>query len=151
MVERAEQLAAQVKELRKEVQRARQSAGPNAAEYLKNAREVAGTKIVSAMIEGGNVEALRSLTDQLRQTAPSIAVVLGTAAEGRATLIVALTKDLVEKKLHAGKIAGAAAKLCGGGGGGRPDMAQAGGKDPAGLEAALRQAADLIVEGLGGI
>ena len=66
------------------------------------------------------------------------------------SLVVAFTKDLVERGLHAGKIAGAAAKLCGGGGGGRPDLAQAGGKDPSSIDAALAKAEELIAEALRG-
>jgi alanyl-tRNA synthetase len=63
-------------------------------------------------------------------------------------LIVALSKDLIARGLHAGKIAGEAAKQVGGGGGGKPDMAQAGGKDPAGLDKAIETAARLIGEKL---
>ena len=149
LVERAEQLSKQVKELRKEAQRARQSKAPSVHEYLKNAQEIAGAKIVTANIEDATPDDLRALSDQLRRSGKSVGVVLGTAHEGKAALIVAFTKDLVEKGCHAGKIAGAAAKLCRGGGGGRPDMAQAGGKDPAGLDKALAKAAEMIADALG--
>ena len=149
LLERAEQLSAQVRKLRKDLQKARQSSGPNAAEYLQNAQEISGTRVVTATIDDGDADTLRALADQLRKSAPSIAIALGTEHQGSAMIVVALTKDLVEKKLHAGKIAGAAAKLVGGGGGGRPDMAQAGGKNPQKLDKALQKAADLIVEALG--
>ena len=150
MVERAEQLAAQVKELRKELQKARQASAPSAADLLQASRDVAGARVVSAKLEDAGTDELRVLVDQLRQTASSAAIVLGAVAEERVILVVAFTKDLVAKGLHAGKIAGEAAKLIGGGGGGRPDMAQAGGKDPAQLDAAIARAAEMIEQKLGG-
>ena len=148
LVERAEQLARQLRDLRKDLQKARQSSGPGAAEYLKSAQEIGGVKVVAAKIAEAGADELRALVDQLRQMAPSVAIALGSASEDRVNLIVALSKDLVQRGLHAGKIAGEAAKLVGGGGGGRPDMAQAGGKDPAGLDKAIETAAKLIAEGL---
>jgi alanyl-tRNA synthetase len=148
LVERAEQLAQQLRDLRKDLQKARQSSGPGAAEYLKSAQEIGGVKVVAAKIAEAGADELRALVDQLRQMAPSVAIALGSASEDRVNLIVALSKDLVQRGLHAGKIAGEAAKLVGGGGGGRPDMAQAGGKDPAGLDKAIETAAKLIADGL---
>jgi alanyl-tRNA synthetase len=150
LVERAEQLAKQVKDLRKDLQKARQSSAPSAADYLKNARELGGVKVVAAKVEEATADDLRALVDQLRQSAPSIAIAFGAAADGRVNLIVAFSKDLIAKGLHAGKIAGEAAKVVGGGGGGRPDMAQAGGKDPARLDDAIRKAGELIEEKLKG-
>jgi len=150
LVERARQLSDQVKELRKEVQRARRSTAPSADEYLKNAADVGGAKIVAAKVEGATADDLRALSDRLRQAGGSIGVVLATETEGKATLIVAFTKDLIERGCHAGNIAGAAAKLCGGGGGGRPDMARAGGKDPSGLDNALKKAVEMISHALAG-
>ena len=150
LIERAEQVTKQVKDLRKEIQKARRSAGPSVADYLKGAKEVGGARIVTAKLEDADANDLRALADALRQSGPSVALALGTATGGKVALMVALTKDLVERGLHAGKIAGKAARFCGGGGGGRPDMAQAGGKDPEGLDKALQKAADLIAEKLAG-
>jgi len=148
LVERAEQLSQQLRELRKDLQKAKQSSGRGADDYLRAAKEIGGAKLVAAKVEGAGAEDLRALADQLRQRAPSLAVALGSAGEGRVNLIVALSKDLVARGLHAGKIAGEAAKLVGGGGGGKPDMAQAGGKDPSGLDKAIEIAARLIAEKL---
>jgi alanyl-tRNA synthetase len=144
LVERAEQLTRQVKDLRKDLQKARQSAGPGAADYLKNARDLGGVKLIAATLDDATADDLRALVDQLRQMAPAVAVALGAASEGRVNLIVAFSKELTARGLHAGKIAGEAAKIVGGGGGGRPDMAQAGGKDPARLSEAVKQAEELI-------
>ena len=148
LVERAEQLGAQVKQLRKDLQKARRAGAPSAEDYLKDAKEMGGAKFVIARIEDAGPDELRAITDRLRRNATGVGAALAADVEGKAILIVAFTKDLVERGLHAGKIAGAAAKLCGGGGGGRPDLAQAGGKDPSGIDAALAKTEELIAETL---
>ena len=148
LIERAEQLAQQVRDLRKDLQKAKQSSGRGAEDYLKAAKEIGGAKLVAAKVEGATADDLRALVDQLRRLAPSHALALGSVSDERVNLIVALSKDLVARGLHAGKIAGEAAKLVGGGGGGKPDMAQAGGKDPSGLDKAIETAARLIAEKL---
>jgi alanyl-tRNA synthetase len=87
---------------------------------------------------------MRTLVDNLRNKLVSGVVVLGGAQdEGKVSLIVGVTKDLTDK-VQAGKIVGQIAKLVGGSGGGRPDMAEAGGKDAGQLDAALRSAADVV-------
>ena len=73
----------------------------------------------------------------LKQKLGSGVIVLGSAVDGKVNLIAGVTKDLIEKGFHAGKLIKEVATRCGGGGGGRPDMAQAGGKDPAKLDSAL--------------
>ena len=83
------------------------------------------------------------MADQLRQQLKSGVVVLGTAADGKVALIAALTPDLT-KRLHAGKIAKLVAEKLGGTGGGRPDMAEAGGKNPAALDAVLNEVYEMI-------
>src|SRR6185437_14246668 len=87
---------------------------------------------------------MRTLVDNLRNKIGSGVVVLGSAdSEGKVALIVGVTKDLTAK-VQAGKIVGQIATLVGGSGGGRPDMAEAGGKDPSQLDAALKSAAEVI-------
>jgi len=148
LVERAEQLGAQVKQLRKDLQKARRAGAPSSADYLKNAKDIGGARFVIARIDDAGPDELRAITDRLRQNASGVGAVLAAGVEGKVNLVAAFTKDLVERGLHAGKIAGAAAKLCDGGGGGRPDLAQAGGKDPGGIDAALAKAEELIAEAL---
>ena len=150
LAERAEHLNRQVKDLRKELQRARVSKAPSTDEYLQNAKEIGGAKIVAAKVADATADDLCELSDSLRKSGGPVGIVLGAASEGKVALLVAFTKDLVGKGCHAGKIAGAAARLCGGGGGGRPDLAQAGGKDPSGLDKALEKAVEMIDEALGG-
>ena len=82
---------------------------------------------------------LRTLVDSLRNQWKSAVVVLATVEDGNVSIVSGVTKDLTAK-VHAGKLAGAIAQAVGGKGGGRPDMAEAGGKDPAALEGALAQA-----------
>ena len=89
---------------------------------------------------------MRNLVDELRGKLGSGVVVLGSAAEGRVSLIAAVTKDLTGR-VQAGKVVSAMAAMVGGKGGGRPDLAEAGGSDVAGLDAALAKAPG-VVEGL---
>ena len=77
------------------------------------------------------------MADDLKQKLGSAVIVLGSAHEGKVNLIAAVTKDLIEQGYHAGKLIKEVATRCGGGGGGRPDMAQAGGKDPEKLDTAF--------------
>jgi alanyl-tRNA synthetase len=88
---------------------------------------------------------LRTMTDSIRDKIGSGVVVLGAATpDGKVNLVAAVTKDLAGKKVHAGNLVKAVAQICGGGGGGRPDMATAGGKDPAKLGEALQAVPGLV-------
>jgi alanyl-tRNA synthetase len=107
------------------------------------ARTIKGVKVISAELEGVDREAMRQLMDSLRQKLGSGVVVLGTADDGKVALLAGVTKDLTSK-LHAGKIIQATAKEVGGSGGGRPDLAEAGGKDTSGLKSALDRVYPLI-------
>jgi alanyl-tRNA synthetase len=100
------------------------------------ARTIKGVKVISAELEGVDRETMRQLVDSLRQRLGSGVVVLGTIEDGKVALLAGVTKDLTSK-LHAGKIIQSTAKLVGGAGGGRPDLAEAGGKDTPGLKLAL--------------
>jgi alanyl-tRNA synthetase len=104
---------------------------------------VKGVKVVSARVADVDRATMRELADTLRQKLGSGVVVLGTAEEGKVALVAAVTKDLTPK-VHAGKIVQAVARQVGGSGGGRPDMAEAGGKDTAGLERAVGQVYGLV-------
>jgi alanyl-tRNA synthetase len=96
----------------------------------------------------GPEEQVRQQVDRLRQKAASAVVVIGWAEDSKVQLIAAVTDDLVKKGLHAGKLVGQVAKVVGGGGGGKPTMAQAGGKEPAKLTEALETAKKLAREQL---
>jgi len=87
---------------------------------------------------------MRNQIDRLKQKAGSAVVVFGWRDDGKVGLLAAVTDDLVQKGLHAGKLVGQIAKVVGGGGGGRPSMAQAGGKEPDKLPEALELAQSLV-------
>ena len=130
-VQRAEELMLQVRDLRKDVQKAKKEGTREfSSELIANAREISGVKIVTEVIEGVDIDDLRKTVDSLKESLGSVAIVLGTTEYGKVTLITSLSNDLVKKGLHAGNIARDIAKIVGGGGGGRADMAQAGGQLP---------------------
>jgi len=106
-------------------------------------REVDGLKVLAAEFSG-DPGALRDEADRLRDQIGSGVVVLGSRAKGRVQLVVAVTKDIAGKRVHAGKLIKSVAQLVGGGGGGRPDMAQAGGKNADALPGALEKVYELV-------
>ncbi|MGO9109410.1 MAG: alanine--tRNA ligase [Thermoguttaceae bacterium] len=136
--ERVEALSKQVRELRKKASAAPKADGVGVDQLVANAVEVQGVKIVAADVPGGTPQSLRDLIDQLRRKAAPVAVLLGTKQEeGKVMLIAGLSRDLVDRGLDSVQWIREAAALVGGKGGGRADMAQAGGKLPEKLGDAL--------------
>jgi alanyl-tRNA synthetase len=121
----------------------RKAAGSLAGDLVEKARTVKDVRLIAAQVNGFDRDALRQLVDVLRQKLGSGVVVLAAADDGKVALITGVTKDLIPK-LHAGKIAQELAKLVGGSGGGRPDLAEAGGKDTSGIQNALDQVYPLL-------
>ncbi|SFH35830.1 alanyl-tRNA synthetase [Desulfotomaculum arcticum] len=111
---------------------------------LDRAREIAGVKVLASRSDAADMDSLRAMVDLLRDKMGSGVIVLGAAVNGKVNLVAGVSKDLVSRGLHAGKLIKEIAPLVGGGGGGRPDMAQAGGKDPSGLEGALDKVYSLV-------
>lgn len=148
--EAAEQLRGRVKELEKELEQLRAKLAAGETETLiERAKEVGGVKVVSGTAPVASMDDLRNMTDAIREKLGSGVVVLGAVAgEGKVNLVAAVTKDLAGK-LHAGKLVKEVAAICGGGGGGRPDMATAGGKNPEKLNEALQAVGRLVGEQLG--
>jgi alanyl-tRNA synthetase len=123
------------------------SAASRVSGATDQAVEVAGIKVLAQRVDGLDRGQMRTLVDNLRNKLGSGVVILGGAQEeGKVALIVGVTKDLTGK-IQAGKVIGPIAKLVGGSGGGRPDMAEAGGKDADQLDAALKSAPE-VVKGL---
>jgi len=114
-----------------------------ADDLVASAREVGGTAVVSGRIDGLDADGLREVADRLRDRLGSGVVVVASAADGKVSLVAGVTKDLV-KRYHAGKIVQEVARAAGGSGGGRPDLAQAGAKDPARLDGALALVDDIV-------
>ncbi len=134
----------QVRSLEKQLEALkRKAAGSQAQGLLDEIREVKGVRVLAKQVSGFDRETLRQLVDSLRQKLGSGVIVLAAAEDGKVALITAVTKDLTPK-LHAGKIVQELAKLVGGSGGGRPDLAEAGGKDTSGIEKALDQVYPLL-------
>jgi alanyl-tRNA synthetase len=133
-IERAEQTQRQLEKQLETLKR--KGALSKLDDLVALARNIKGVKVISAEIEGVDRETMRQLMDSLRQKLGSGVVVLGSAEDGKVALLAGVTKDLTSR-LHAGKIVQATAKEVGGSGGGRPDLAEAGGKDTSRLKTAL--------------
>ncbi|NPV66853.1 MAG: alanine--tRNA ligase [Anaerolineae bacterium] len=118
------------------------------SELLARARRIGETTVLAAAIKGATLENLRELADQFRDRNRSGVIALGTIIDGRPQLIVAVTEDLVSRGLHAGNLIKEIAAIVGGSGGGRPTLAQAGGKDAAKLDQALARLSDLVEQAL---
>ncbi|HDL64333.1 MAG TPA: alanine--tRNA ligase [Proteobacteria bacterium] len=115
----------------------KKQAGESLSGLIENAVEISGFKLLAAELKGVDMNTLRASADELKKTLGSGIAVLGTISGKKVHLIAAVTPDLVKKGYHAGNIVKEAALIVGGSGGGRPDLAQAGGKDPAKLKEAL--------------
>jgi len=145
-------LLEEVKTLKKQAAQRKPESGPRTTpeELLAAARTAGGAAVVIAAVEA-SVDEMRVLVDGLRRKRPEgLAVLLAAANEGKVALVSAFSKDLVSKGRHAGQWLKKVAPAVGGGGGGRPDMAQAGGKDPAKIPDALELAWTVVKEELGG-
>ena len=119
-----------------------------AEEILGRVVDVDGVKVVAARTSAPGPEAMREMGDFLKAKLSSVVVMLGSVVDGSPILIAMVTPDLVDKGLHAGNLARDTAKVVGGGGGGRPDMAQAGGRDAGKLDEALSGVPELVRESL---
>ncbi len=104
---------------------------------LEKPQQYKDASIIAAIIDNANPSSLRTLTDQFKQKYSTGVVALGTVSDGKPLLITAVTDDLIKRGLHAGNLVREMAKLVDGGGGGKPDLAQAGGKDPSHLQDAM--------------
>jgi alanyl-tRNA synthetase len=132
-----EKMSNTVKQLEKELEgQKRKGALGQLDQLTAQVQTIKGVKLIAAEVSGTDKESLRQLVDSLRQKIGSGVVVLSTTDDGKVALIAGVTKDLTAK-VHAGKLIQALAKLVGGSGGGRPDLAEAGGKDTSALKSAL--------------
>jgi len=141
------------KELSKKLKTAGKQGGSDALgqarKFLENCEKIGETSIIVGQLAGVSVEQSREAIDMLKKKTKSAAVVLGFEDDGKAALLAGVTDDLIEKGLKAGDILREIAPIVDGGGGGRPQMAQAGGKNPKKIDAALARAAEIIKEKLG--
>jgi len=144
LVEAVERLIARERELERERDRLKgRIAQAQLGELAEQARTIKDVKVLAVRVEGVDRQQMRTLADSLRNQLKSCVVVLSSTEDSNVAIVSAVTKDLTNR-VHAGKLAGAVAQAVGGKGGGRPDMAEAGGKDPAALAGALEKVYSLV-------
>ncbi|WHY12555.1 alanine--tRNA ligase [Peribacillus frigoritolerans] len=135
---RIETVLAEVKDLHRENESlTAKLSNIEASSLVSNVKDVNGVQVLVAKVQATDMNNLRAMADDLKQKLDSVIIVLGSAQGDKVNLIAGVTKDYIDRGFHAGKLVKEVASRCGGGGGGRPDMAQAGGKDPQKLDAAL--------------
>jgi alanyl-tRNA synthetase len=145
--ERVETFSAKIRDLEKQVKKLKSGGVFGAGDFLTGALEVDGFRVASGRVDAENVEELKSMADTVREKIGSGVGVLGAEIDGKASIVVVVTDDLIAKQsLKAGDIVKRIAAAVGGSGGGRPHMAMAGGKYPAKLDEALTTVPGLIEE-----
>jgi len=138
-----------LKDMRARLEKSEQdSARAGVDALVGSAKDINGIKIIVAHVTANDPDLLANLADWCRDRIASGVVVLGSKIDNKARFVVKATPDLVARGLHAGKLVGSLAKLVGGGGGGRPDFATAGGSDPSNLDTALGEVERLVAESL---
>jgi alanyl-tRNA synthetase len=113
---------------------------------LQHVQRVEGVQVLAARVEATRVETLREMSDWFRNRLGSVVIVLGAVIDDRPSFVSAVTPDLVERGVRAGNLIKEVARVVGGGGGGRPTMAQAGGRDPNRLDEALNLVPKVVVD-----
>ena len=141
------QLQAENKELHSEVESLKSKLAKDAmGDVMDQVEEVAGVKVIAVSVEDMDMNGLRDLGDQLKEKIGEGVVVIASSANGKVSLMATATDEAMKKGAHAGNLIKAIASCVGGGGGGRPNMAQAGGKNPAGIPDALAKVKEVLAE-----
>ena len=150
IVQRLKSISKQLKEYEKEIDKFKaELAKSSIDDLLKNTKKIGDMTYITAELSGQDAKGLREAADLIRDRIKSGVVVLASESQGKVLFVAAATKDAVAKGVHAGNLLREVAKIAGGGGGGRPDMAQAGGKDPSKISEALQKVDVLLKEQLG--
>lgn len=145
--ERVAALLQEMKQLNKEKEALNQKISNMEAEsILEKVEKINDVAVLVEKVAANDMNQLRAMVDELKQKIGSVIILLASVNDGKVQLAAGISKDLVEQGYHAGKLIKETAAICGGGGGGRPDMAQAGGKKPEQVEHALQHAKQLIKE-----
>ncbi len=145
LAEKAASAAAELKAVKKELDDVKKAAMGNATdELVKAAKEINGVKLIASRFDGAAADELRSLSDDIKKEHKGVVMVFASVNEPKVTFIVSVTDDLVEKGIHAGRMVKEIAAVCGGGGGGKADMAQAGAKDSSKISDAFAVAESLL-------
>ena len=152
LADRVEGLQRQIKDLKNELAQARSLTKRGGLdEVIEKVEDAGGVPVAVSQVEGADLGALREACDAARAKLGSILIVLASCEGRKVNLVAAATKDLVQKGVHAGDLIRAVAKMVGGGGGGRADFGQAGGKNAGALPDALAKVPDLVREQLSGV
>ena len=147
LLEKIAHLQAEAKALQAENESLKSKLAKEAlGDVMDKVTEVKGVKLLAASVPDVDMNGLRDLGDQLKEKLGSGGVVLASAKDGKVSLLAMATDGAMKKGAHAGNLIKAVAKLVGGGGGGRPNMAQAGGKNPAGINQALEAGAEELAK-----
>lgn len=147
LIERAEHLMAELKSLQSENESLKSKAAKEAlGDVMDQVVEVNGVKLLAAKVSGVDMNGLRDLGDQLKAKIAEGVVVLMSDLDGKVNMVAMATDGAMKKGAHAGNLIKGIAALVGGGGGGRPNMAQAGGKNPAGIDEAIKKSAEVLKE-----
>lgn len=144
LVAKAQSLMDELKSVKKELEQLRKAEmTSDLGSLISGAREINGVKLITGQFDGAKIDDLREISDQIKAETKGAVAVLAAVNEGKVTMLVSVTDDLTSK-YHAGKLVKELAKKVGGGGGGKADMAQAGGKDPSGIPAMFELAGTLL-------
>ena len=147
LAEKISHLLAETKSLHSEIESLKSKAAQEAVgDVMNQVEEICGVKVLAVRVEDVDMGGLRELGDQLKEKLGEGVVVIASAAGGKVSLMATATEGALKKGAHAGNLIKAIAGLVGGGGGGRPNMAQAGGKNPEGIDAALSKAKEVLAE-----
>lgn len=147
LTERAEHLMAELKALQSENESLKSKAAKEAlGDVMDQVVEVNGVKLLATKVSGVDMNGLRDLGDQLKAKIAEGVVVLMSDLDGKVNMVAMATDGAMKKGAHAGNLIKGIAALVGGGGGGRPNMAQAGGKNPAGIDEAIKKSAEILKE-----
>ena len=145
VTEKIEHLLAELKALASENESMKSKLAKDAlGDVMDKVQEVKGVKLLATSVQGVDMNGLRELGDQLKEKLGEGVVVLASDLDGKVNLIAMVTEDVMKKGAHAGNLIKGIAALVGGGGGGRPNMAQAGGKNPAGIPDAISKVAEVL-------
>ena len=145
LVERLEHLMAEMKALQSENESLKSKAAKEAlGDVMDKVKEINGVKLLAAKVSGVDMNGLRDLGDQLKGRLGEGVIVLVSDLDGKVNLVSMVTEAAMAKGAHAGNLLKGIAALVGGGGGGRPNMAQAGGKNPAGIDAAIAEVSNVL-------
>ncbi len=141
LTSRIESMLSEIKELTRENEKLKNQMAKDAmGNVMDQVEEINGIKFLAVKVDNVDMNSLRNLGDQLKEKLGEGVIAIASSADGKVNLITMATEDAIKRGAHAGNLIKGIAKLVGGGGGGRPNMAQAGGKNPDGIDAALAEA-----------